>query len=88
MLLSWFFLDWDFLDRIFLSDSFGGPLAEFLYPPGFINKFLLAGIEGMASRTDFSRNVFYRGAGFYHIATGAGDLSFGIIFWVNVFFHI
>lgn len=78
----------DFFGRCLFGLGLSRPRAEFLHPTGFINKLMLAGVQRMASRTYLDRNFFYRRTHLSGMAAGASYLGFGIIFRVNIFFHI
>ena len=62
-------------------------LLETLDSAGCIDIFLLAGIEWMAHRTDFSVYLFCCAAGLEGIAAAATHNHFFIL-WMNIFFHI
>ena len=61
-------------------------LLKLFHASGGVDKFLLAGEKAVAGRANLHLDVLYRGAGVDHIATGAGDRSFKIV-WMYTFFH-
>jgi hypothetical protein len=61
-------------------------LFEAVYPAGGIDKFLLAGKEGVALGAYFHGNIPRGGAGFDNITAGAGNF-YRFIVGVYIWFH-
>lgn len=62
-------------------------LAEFLYPSGGVNDFLLTGIERVADRAYFyMQGLAHCGAGLERVAATASYGDF-LIIWMNFCFH-
>ena len=70
----------------FLDVIFAVFLLKSLYSTGGIDIFLLAGIERMAHRANFSVDFFVGTAGLEGIAAAAMN-HYLIVFWMYSFFH-
>lgn len=62
-------------------------LLEPINPASRIHQVLLAGVEGVAIRTDFHVNRFDGGADSEGLAAGTGDGGGWEIGWMSVLFH-
>ena len=60
---------------------------KFLYPPGGIDKLLLAGEKWMTSGTNTDLNIATSRAGVVHRAARARDVGV-VIFWMDAGFHL
>lgn len=69
---------------VFLKTVFSEVLVD---PSGRIDKLLLTGIEGMASRTDIKSVVALCGLSMNFIATSAGENSLSVR-GMYIFFHL
>lgn len=77
-----------FLLAFFDRCLFFRALSEAFNTAGRVNQFFFAGIERMASRANFNAKLRLRCADNKCIAASANSLGFGIIFWVDIFFHV
>lgn len=88
MLLRFFLVF--FSPFFFFGNNFSFLLCHFLESVNsatIVNQLLLAGIKRMANRTNFNLDFFRCRSSRKAITAGAGNLGFGVIFWMDIFFH-
>ena len=70
-----------------LGLRFLGHFLEAIDTSSGIDNLFLARVEWVTESTDFSVHRLNGRTGFEHGTTGAGDTRFGVVCWVNSFFH-
>lgn len=86
--IGFFFLD---LGSLFAGNllglSFLGHFLEAINTTSRIDDLFLASVERVTESADFRVHGFDGGTGFKHGSAGAGNSRFGVIDWMDAFFH-